>query len=112
MLTKKIPATSAGTKLQNKEKPAVRELLTAGVVDLEGLEPLTSRMRTERSPNCATGPNALDNTIVYQKFQKCKALFSEACKDFWPEILASSGEMLYHRNQSLPDASRRRAWPH
>lgn len=31
MLTKKIPATSAGTKLQNKEKPAVRELLTAGV---------------------------------------------------------------------------------
>ena len=50
MLTKKIPATSAGTKLQNKEKPAVRELLTAGVVDLEGLEPLTSRMRTERSP--------------------------------------------------------------
>jgi len=26
-------------------------LLTAGVVDLEGLEPLTSRMRTERSPN-------------------------------------------------------------
>ena len=51
MLTKKIPATSAGTKLQNKEKPAVRELLTAGVVDLEGLEPLTSRMRTKRSPN-------------------------------------------------------------
>lgn len=31
MWTKKIPATSAGTKLQNKEKPAVRELLTAGV---------------------------------------------------------------------------------
>ena len=51
MLTKKIPATSADTKLQNKEKPAVRELLTAGMVDLEGLEPLTSRMRTERSPN-------------------------------------------------------------
>ena len=50
-MTKKIPATGAGTKLQNKEKPAVRELLTAGVVDLEGLEPLTSRMRTERSRN-------------------------------------------------------------
>ena len=33
MLTKKIPATSAGTKLQNKEKPAVRELLTAGVAN-------------------------------------------------------------------------------
>ena len=31
VLTKKMPATSAGTKLQNKEKPAVRELLTAGV---------------------------------------------------------------------------------
>ena len=41
MLTKKIPATSAGTKLQNKEKPAVRELLTAGVARLEGLEPPT-----------------------------------------------------------------------
>ena len=40
MLTKKIPATSAGTKLQNKEKPAVRELLTAGMVDLEGLRTL------------------------------------------------------------------------
>ncbi len=25
--------------------------LTRGMVDLEGLEPLTSRMRTERSPN-------------------------------------------------------------
>lgn len=30
-LTRKIPATSAGTKLQNKEKPAVCELLTAGL---------------------------------------------------------------------------------
>lgn len=30
-LTKKIPATSAGTKFQNKEKPAACELLTAGV---------------------------------------------------------------------------------
>ena len=38
-LTKKIPATSAGTKLQNKEKPAVRELLTAGVAEREGFEP-------------------------------------------------------------------------
>ncbi len=44
MLTKKIPATSAGTKLQNKEKPAVHELLTAGVVDTLGLEPKTSRV--------------------------------------------------------------------
>ena len=48
---KKDTRYKRGTKLQNKEKPAVRELLTAGVVDLEGLEPLTSRMRTERSPN-------------------------------------------------------------
>ena len=38
-------------KLQNKEKPAVHELLTAGVVDLKGFEPSTSRMRTERSPS-------------------------------------------------------------
>ena len=38
-LTKKIPATNAGTKLQNKEKPAVRELLTAGVAEREGFEP-------------------------------------------------------------------------
>lgn len=30
-LTKKIPATNAGTKFQNKEKPAACELLTAGV---------------------------------------------------------------------------------
>ena len=35
VLTKKMPATSAGTKLQNKEKPAVRELLTAGVGSLD-----------------------------------------------------------------------------
>ena len=31
VLTKKIPATNAGTKFQNKEKPAACELLTAGV---------------------------------------------------------------------------------
>ena len=30
-LTKKIPATSAGTKLQKKEKPAMREMRTAGL---------------------------------------------------------------------------------
>ena len=41
VLTKKMPATSAGTKLQNKEKPAVRELLTAGVVEMRGVEPLS-----------------------------------------------------------------------
>ena len=37
-LTKKIPATSAGTKLQNKEKPAVRELLTAGVERVDKID--------------------------------------------------------------------------
>ena len=31
VLTKKIPATNAGTKVNRKEKPAVRDLLTAGV---------------------------------------------------------------------------------
>ena len=30
-LAKKIPATSAGTKLQKKEKPAMREMRTAGL---------------------------------------------------------------------------------
>ena len=30
-VAKKIPAISAGTKLQKKEKPAVRDLLTAGL---------------------------------------------------------------------------------
>ena len=30
-LAKKIPAISAGTKLQKKEKPAMREMRTAGV---------------------------------------------------------------------------------
>lgn len=40
-LQKKIPAASAGRKLQNKEKPAVRELLTADVVEMRGVEPLS-----------------------------------------------------------------------
>ena len=43
-LTKKIPATSAGTKLQNKEKPAVRELLTTGLVYPTGFEPAAFRV--------------------------------------------------------------------
>ena len=44
VLTKKMPATSAGTKLQNKEKPAVRELLTAGLARPEGFEPPAFRI--------------------------------------------------------------------
>ena len=47
-----------GSILYDKETAALRTggLLyfvfgTRGMVDLEGLEPLTSRMRTERSPN-------------------------------------------------------------
>ena len=37
-LTKKIPAINAGRRFNNK-KPAVRDLLTAGVVRPEGFEP-------------------------------------------------------------------------
>ena len=47
-----------GSILYDKETAALRTggllffvFWTRGMVDLEGLEPLTSRMRTERSPN-------------------------------------------------------------
>jgi len=46
-LTRKIPATSAGTKLQNKEKPAVCKLLTAGLALLNENEPLSKKRSKE-----------------------------------------------------------------
>ena len=37
--------------------------LKGQLVDLKGFEPSTSRMRTERAPNCATGPYQNYNPI-------------------------------------------------
>ena len=43
------------TGSKKKKEPHLR--CGSFLVDLMGFEPTTSRMRTERAPNCATGPN-------------------------------------------------------
>lgn len=47
------------------------------MVDLIGFEPTTPTMRMWCAPNCATGPNALSKTILYQENLKSKVFFEE-----------------------------------
>lgn len=42
--------------VNSSHKTHVRHLTTSSIVDLRGIEPLTSSMRTRRATNCATGP--------------------------------------------------------
>ena len=63
-VNKKISATSAGTKLQNKEKTCGRELLTAGVAEAVGFEP-TSPWRLPDFEFCA----ALCKRWKYRRYQ-------------------------------------------
>ena len=89
-------------------------------VDLIGFEPTTPTMRMWCAPNCATGPNALSKTILYQENLKSKVFFEEKTgkileagreiekpcvknrkrsERFLRELLDSFGKMMYNTSQ-------------
>lgn len=90
------------------------------MVDLIGFEPTTPTMRMWCAPNCATGPNALSKTILYQENLKSKVFFEEKTgkileagreiekpcvknrkrsERFLRELLDSFGKMMYNTTQ-------------
>ena len=90
------------------------------LVDLIGFEPTTPTMRMWCAPNCATGPNALSKTILYQENLKSKVFFEEKTgkileagreiekpcvknrkrsERFLRELLDSFGKMMYNTSQ-------------
>lgn len=89
-------------------------------MDLIGFEPTTPTMRMWCAPNCATGPNALSKTILYQENLKSKVFFEEKTgkileagreiekpcvknrkrsERFLRELLDSFGKMMYNTSQ-------------
>ena len=63
-----ISRTNDGRMILTAQQPARGNALTCGdVVELRGVEPRTSSMRTKRATNCATAPSASSSLSDQQR---------------------------------------------